>query len=367
MTVSWLTGVGACGCECCPPAYLDTFHRADNADPGTEWTNSGWQIADNRLVATGAATAYSTYADADNSYTLIAEVQLRSDGDKFRLIAGRQDASNYVYAQVERIDADSVDLKAFKVQSGTHTQIGSTYTNNACPAAAGFRLKACWNGTAKRFGVEENDELAEALNGTLESYVAYQTITGTYGSGHGVEAVTVGEQLRVTKYALYDPLSENYACPACVGQCTCCSGGVTPPDGRIGRFYSVTIRNVPESDRGGGNIWPSHDGTYIVEIFGGCSGTFTIPQTGLATTSCTGTLNFACSAPITGCVTVKSNCGPRCWRTAVMGAPYDCEVDWPLVPQTVTEGGLSPCCGPLGGFGGNVAPPTDSRVEVVPL
>ncbi len=332
------------GCCCgCPTAYADSFERADSATVGADWTEiSGtWDIDTNALECTSAGSVVNSYSDADDTYVVICTVHLATNGDKARVMLGRQDANNYVYAQVHRTGTTTVELKTYKVQGGTHTQLAARAAITVSTHI--YILKACWDGDTLRFGAEirEVDTIEDRLDsynsqaGLVFQYAEFENLTGTYGSGHGLEVDTVGTAIRFGYYELFDPSSEDTTCPFCIGECTACGG-----DNKVAQYYSVTLAGF-----GGG-----YDGTYIIQtgIDGPCEGSTSAGADGTLYLQFTG---FAA----TSCIMVRLAVPgiTYCWRTAGIAiASFLCMEfdDKALVKRDGTEIGFFPCCNNGGGF-----------------
>ncbi len=88
-------------CACCCQ-YADQFNRSNSTDLGASWDerSGNWEIASNELKGTGAGRIIWNTAQAGGHSCSIQLGSLLALGQRFRLILGYVDDSNYVAAEL---------------------------------------------------------------------------------------------------------------------------------------------------------------------------------------------------------------------------------------------------------------------------
>lgn len=339
-----------CCCELCQRTFVDKFTRDDSTDIGSDWTevSGDWSIDTNKLSTTAAGVVVANVND-DSKYAVLCFVDMPTDGDEVRVIVGRANANNYCYAQVKRTATNKARLKTFQVSGGTHTQLDDYALDvgwNAGNTTPTLLVKVCWIGSQKRIAAElhstsdgtynEDDVYIGGGGGTLISYCDFVAATGTYGIGHGVEAVTVGSEIRVLSYSLYSTLRKELGgglfefedCPMCTSGCERCE------------------------DHG----WLPNSFTLTVGAGGTClaAGNYVLPVTA-STPTCTYTYNFGFGTTLSMTLNasgsqfrvnvVYTSSSPFCpaytWATALQDALLPCR-SYSSTNIPATSGGSTP-------------------------
>lgn len=162
---------GACGCCGSCEIFSDNFDRADNADPGSDWTEvSGTSaISSNQLVFTAAGVILCNTAHPDGDSSMVVEVDFRHNAlaRTCDVLVAVVDSSNYFYARYT-VQGASGGIAIRRNNGGSHSQIlaiTTTINTNTTYAA--------------RVCVSENGSITASLNGNPRVTAFSQPVSGS--------------------------------------------------------------------------------------------------------------------------------------------------------------------------------------------
>lgn len=252
---------GGCCCEACIQ-FSDLFDRSNSTDLGGDWTevSGDAEISGNALTFDAAGVVTNDIVPSQDAYSVITRFTLPADGDKVRIYVGYTDANNHVYVEYERIDSAELSYLAVKVQGGVPTTVLPAQSVPYAPLSPFvFRVTICWDGVSQFLNTcAMASEADTPPGGPVECNTLTQrfvTVTGTYGTGHGIGAVTVDSTVNFSYYELRTPGEEfPYQCPYCNGPCGNCPDEAAPPTMKV-----VIVGS-------GAGI----DGTYLLKWHDGC-------------------------------------------------------------------------------------------------